>query len=125
MKRLIFMLFPFMSSISGEYSDELKGLTDEERYDVEYMDSCLFSDNKKISDAALSIMLQILKIANDIDSYTTEMVQEEFNKIKKDLTEEEKEIIDHYTYACINSIGVKNRHKEENDLKLKKERNDK
>lgn len=117
----------FMSMVmAGTYSKELSysGLTKEEKENLKFMDECIFGDNKKISDASFNIMMMILKLMDKPDAYTPEDVQVMKNEIYKDLNKEEIKIMENFTLACINSIGVCSK-KRENERKLIKRRDEK
>ena len=97
----------FLPYIFGSYNEfEYYNLNEDEKSYLDYMDSCLFSDNEKIQNASFYIMLLLIKISKNIDEYTNEKVIEEKNQILKDLTLEEKEIMDKFTISCINSMGI-------------------
>ena len=110
--------------IASNYSDmEYYNLSDEEKRNCDYMNSCLFSENKKINTASFYIMLLLLKISNEPDNYESEDVQREINKILEGLNDEEIETMNKFIPACINSMGIYSE-EAKNERKLKKERND-
>ena len=114
-----------MFALSAYGSDsEYYNLTEEEKANVDYMDSCIYSENEHINDASFKMMMLLMKISAEPDAYEPENVSEEINKILEGLTKEEAEIINKFIPACINSMGIYN---EESKLerKLKRERKDK
>ena len=109
-------------ALSHEYSEpEYYNLSSEEKLNLDYMNECLFSENERINNASFYTMMLLMKMADDIDNYTDDMVRFEMDKIKSNLTEEEKQIIDNFAYSCINSMGIYS----EESKKLRRERNDK
>ena len=98
-----------MYALSHEYDDpEYHNLSDEERTNLDFMNECLFSENEKINNASFYMMMLIIKMSDNIDSYTEEKVKTEMDIIKSGLTDDEKNIIDNFAYSCINSIGIYN-----------------
>ena len=93
-------------SIGAYNKIEYNNLTSEEKSYLDFMDSCLYSENEKINNASFYTMLLLLKISNNIDGYTDEEVMKERNIILEGLTLEEREIMDKFTISCINSMGI-------------------
>lgn len=113
-----------MFSVLGSYSDiEYHNLSDEEKKNNDYMNSCLFSENKKIINASFYVMMLLLKISNDPDKYEPEDVHAEIDKIFEGLDTSELEILNKFIPACINSMGIYSE-EAKNERKLRKERND-
>ena len=110
-----------MYALSHEYDDpEYHNLSDEERTNLDFMNECLFSENEKINNASFYMMMLIIKMSDNIDSYTEEKVKTEMDIIKSGLTDDEKNIIDNFAYSCINSIGIYN----EESKKLRRQKNE-
>ena len=103
------------------YYNELDG---EEKGYMDYVNNCLFNSDEKISTACSKMMLLILKAYSslkDNEDICDEEIQSEKNLIYSDLNDEEKEIVDSFGHACINTIGI---YSEEsiNQRKLRNER---
>ena len=110
------------NDINKKIQDEKFGfLNEEEKINLDFMDKCIFSDNQIINNASFQVMMLLIKLSNNIDSYSFEDVQKEKNKIYEQLNEEEKIIMDNFMISCINSMGI---YSEESIKKrhLKKER---
>ena len=102
-------MFPMLAlnTISDSYTNpDYSNLTEEEKKDLEFVDSCLFGENERISEAAGYMQLFILELSVEPDKYEPEAIHERMEEINSKLTEEEKAIIDKFTLACIKSIGV-------------------
>ena len=113
------------SMLSFYYNDpEYFNLSEEEKNNLDFVDKCIYSENKNINNASFNIMMLPIEMSNNPDKYEPEEIHKKFNMIKKDLSNEEKIVIDRFLIACINSIGIYSE-EAKNERKLKKERNDK
>jgi hypothetical protein len=104
-----------------DYSD----LSPEEAAEMKFIDNCLFGCSERISDACSKIQLLILEYASRFNNDT--MSDEEFFSkkyaITKDLSSEEKDIIDIFGRAVFDTYGI---YSEERvaERQLKKKGND-
>ena len=104
-----------------DYSD----LSPEEAAEMKFIDNCLFGCSERISDACSKIQLLILEYASRFNNDT--MSDEEFFSkkyaITKDLSSEEKDIIDIFGRAVFDTMGI---YSEERvaERQLKKKGND-
>ena len=104
-----------------DYSD----LSPEEAAEMKFIDNCLFGCSERISDACSKIQLLILEYASRFNNDT--MSDEEFfskkHAITKDLSSEEKDIIDIFGRAVFDTMGI---YSEERvaERQLKKKGND-
>ena len=117
--------FFLMYALFGAYNDnDYFNLSSEEKINIDYMNECLFSNNKKINDASFNIMMLILEISENIDSFTKEEIEKRKLVIYEGLNDEEITVMEDFMYACINSMGI---YSEEAKLERKQrnERNDK
>ncbi len=100
-----------------DYND----LSPEEAAEMKFIDNCLYGNNEKISDACSKIQLLIFEYIVRFNEDT--MSDEEFlskkNTIIKDLSENEKLIVDMFGQAVFDTCGIYSE-----ERKLKKERND-
>lgn len=100
-----------MQLIGGSYTNEseYKNLTDEEKQNIDYLNICLSNNNLDFEDACTRLMLLVLDVASKLntpDEQSFEEVQREKEKILEKFTESDREKLDAFLYACINSIGI-------------------
>ena len=117
------MYFFGIISSYNQFND-YEGLSDEEKRYIEYVDECLFHSDEKISYACTKMMILILKsssLLNTCEEMSIDEVQDEKNIIYSNLNNEEKEIVDSFTYACINILGIYSEESKK-ERKLKNER---
>ena len=118
----MFNILSSMFAILGSYKDpEYYNLSKEERENLDYMDSCITSENKNISDAAFKTMMLILELSVDPDKYQPEELHEVQEKILEGLSSEEVGAINKFIPACINSMGIYSEESKQ-ERKLKRER---
>ncbi len=127
-------LFPFFA-VNGQYVDptmdpEYNNLTEEEKENMDFVQSCINGDNQRVSNAAFYIQLLLIELSIDPDKYEPETVHERMEKIQEELSDEEKSIIDRFTLASIKTMGIyseeaKEQRRQEKQIKRKLERNDK
>ena len=67
-------LLPYLFSKSTSET-EYYNLTEKEKNDVDFVNSCLYSDNEKLSNAAFYIMLLVLEISDNSNDFEPEEVQ--------------------------------------------------
>ena len=104
-----FML-PSLVRWYGSYLDyDYSDLTEEEKTCLNYYDECLFNSNEKISDASSKMQMLILEFISKSEA-GNEMTMEECDikkqEIFKELTDEEKQIVYNFGYACSQVIGI-------------------
>ena len=116
-------MFP-MYLINSYNNPEYYNLSEEEKNNMDFVDKCIYSDNKKISDASFKTMLLIIEISNNPDLYEPEDLHVRFDEINEGLSIDEQSIMSKFTLACINTMGI---YSEEavQERQLRKERNDK
>ena len=115
-----------VSAMGGSYySYDYSDLSPEEIEAMKFKDECLVSENKKISEASSKIQLLILEYGIRFKDNT--MSDEEFfsrkYNITKDLSAEEKDIIDMFGRAVFDTYGIYSEERVQ-ERKLRKERND-
>ena len=121
-----FLINYLISAMSGYKNPEYYNLTEEEKADMDFVDECLYESDEKISTASTKIMFLVMEYS--ARSEDNLMSDEEFfsrkYEITKDLTKEEKDVIDCFGRSLINTMGI---YSEEriHERRLKKERNDK
>lgn len=117
----------YMFDVYKYYHYNYQGLTDEERYYLEYVDECMFNKDERIQHASLKMLLLILELRSTLGTkkeMSVQEVKEKKEEILKDFNNDERELLDIFSYACINSIGIFSK-EAETERKLRKERNDK
>ncbi len=115
-------LIPSMAGIYGSYS---RFDSDDNPY-LSYYDDCLFNKGERIGDASFRMQMLIidyLSRVNTDNAMTDEEVITRKENIMKDLTLDEKQIIETFGHACVEIIGSYSEDKEKHKT-LKKERND-
>ncbi len=121
----MFNLLASMYAILGSYNEpEYYNLSDEEKQSLDYMDSCITSENKNISDAAFKTMMLLMELSADPDKYQPEEIHVIQENILEGLSSEERSLINKFIPACINSMGIYSEESKQ-ERKLKRERNDK
>lgn len=120
------LLSALTATISGKsYYPDYSDLDEEERSKMEFVDECLFFSNEAIQNASSKIQLLILEYISRFNDNT--MSDEEFfskkYEIIKNLTEDEKDIIDQFGRSVFETIGI---YSEEKvcERQLKKKGND-
>ena len=112
---------------NGYYPNGYEDLTEEEKSLLKYVDKCLYEEDEKISDACSHYMLLILELASKIDTdeeLTTEEVNVRKEKILDGFNQDDKEKIEFFGYACINTMGIYSEERIQ-ERKLRKKGNDK
>ena len=111
---------------NGYYPNGYEDLTEEEKSLLKYVDKCLYEENEKISDACSHYMLLILELASKIDTdeeLTTEEVNIRKEKILDGFNQNDREKIEFFGYACINTMGIYSEERIQ-ERKLRKKGND-
>ena len=117
------ILFPIYAlGVYGE-DPEYYNLTEEEKANLDFVDSYLNNEDKRISDAAFYIMLLVIEISNEPDKYEPEDIGARLDEIRKDLSKEEIIMMDKYMLACINSMGIYSEERKKERLLKRKEMN--
>lgn len=92
-----------------EYNSEYENLSDEEKVYMDYVDMCLNDPNEKFCDACSKAMLLILKIISKIDieeELSNEEIALEKEQLLSEFNQEDKERIESFMYACIQTVGI-------------------
>ena len=77
-------------SLFGQLDNsEYINLTDEEKFNLDYINKCLYSDNKNISNASFKIMMLLLELKEDPYKYEPEEISEKKDEIFKYLSQQE------------------------------------
>ena len=105
----LLMLNILLSQFNYEYNSEYENLSDEEKVYMDYVDMCLNDPNEKICDACSKAMLLILKIISKIDieeELSNEEIALEKEQLLSEFNQEDKERIESFMYACIQTVGI-------------------
>ncbi len=92
-----------------KYISEYENLSDEEKVYMDYVDMCLNDPNEKFCDACSKAMLLILKIISKIDieeELSNEEIALEKEQLLSEFNQEDKERIESFMYACIQTVGI-------------------
>ena len=100
-----------MQLIGGSYTNEseYKNLSNEEKQNIDYVNICLSDNNLDFEDACTHLMLLVLDVASKLNTpneQSFEEVQKEKDKILDKFAESDKDRLNAFLYACINSIGI-------------------
>jgi len=100
-----------MQLVGSSYTNEseYENLSDEEKQNIDYLNNCLSDKDLKFQDACTRLMLLVLDVASNLNTsneQSLEEVQKKKNKILDKFTESEKERLNAFLYACINTIGI-------------------
>lgn len=107
MNELFTMLL--LSQSQYGYNPEYENLSDEEKAYMDYVDECLKNSDERFSDACTRIMLFILEASskmNTEDELTQEEATNQKNKLLSGFSEEDKERLESFMYACIQTMGI-------------------
>lgn len=107
MNKLLMMQFLCQSNYG--FNPEYENLSEEEKNYLDYVDKCLYESNEKFSDACLRSMFLILEVFSKIDTdeeLTDEDITFKKEKIISEFSQEEKDRIESFMYACIQTIGI-------------------
>ena len=107
MNKLLMMQFLIQSNYL--YNTEYEKLTEEEKKYLDYIDKCLYESDENFSDACTKSMILILEVFSKIG--TNEELNEEEITLKKEkiifeFSQEEKDRIESFMFACIQTIGI-------------------
>ncbi len=120
------LLMQFLSQYHYGYNPEYENLSEEEKAYMDYVEECLSDENLEFSDACTKLMLFILELTSKMDTeeeLTNEEVIFRKEKILFGFSEEDKNRLESFMYACIETMGI---YSEERvmERKLKKKGND-
>ena len=96
-------------------------LSDEEKENIMFLNSCISSEDIRIKNAANDIMSFLVDIDLDPNKYAPEDIPEITEGFFKNLSEEETKIMNKFLLSCINSRGVTNKESEKQRKLIKKE----
>lgn len=103
------LMMQFLSQSNYSYNREDEYLSEEEKKYLDYVDKCLYESDEKFSDACTKSMFLILEVFSKIDT-KEELTDEEINfkkeKIIFEFSQEEKDRLELFMYACIQTIGI-------------------
>lgn len=122
MNKLLMMQFLCQSSYG--YNFEYANLSEEEKNYLDYIDKCLYESDEKFSDACVKSMFLILEVFSKIgtdEEFTDEYITLKKEKIIFEFSQEEKDRIESFMYACIQTIGIYSEEKIQ-ERKSKKEK---
>lgn len=99
--------FILMFLINNSYLDpEYNNLSPEEKENLRFVDSCMFNEDKRISDAAFYMTMLLIEISAEPDKYAPEEIQTRKEEICASLTPEESAMMDKFLLASIQTMGI-------------------
>ncbi len=131
MNKLI-MLFLLNNYYYG-YNPEYENLNDEEKKYMDYVDECLNDIDEKFSNACTKAMLLILETSSKMDTeeeLTNKEIIMQKEKLLSEFNQEDKDRIESFMYACIQTMGIyseeriEERRQVKNKALIKKHKND-
>lgn len=91
------------------YNPEYENLSEEEKNYLDYVEKCLYESDEKFSDACVKSMFLILEVFSKIGT-DEELADEDITfkkeKIIFEFGQEEKDKIESFMFACIQTIGI-------------------
>ena len=91
------------------YNPEYENLSEEEKNYLDYVEKCLYESDEKFSDACVKSMFLILEVFSKIGT-DEELADEDINfkkeKIIFKFNQEEKDRLESFMFACIQTIGI-------------------
>ena len=91
------------------YNPEYENLSEEEKNYLDYIEKCLSESDEKFSDACVKSMFLILEVFSKIGT-DEELADEDITFKKKKIIlefgQEEKDKIESFMFACIQTIGI-------------------
>ena len=94
---------------SYDYDPEYENLSDEEKMYMDYTKKCLFNESEEVMDACTRMQLLLLEYRFKLDSeeeVNIEEFQSKKNEIYSELNKDDKEKVDSFLYACIQTMGI-------------------
>lgn len=103
------LMIQFLSQSNYDYNHEYENLSEEEKYYLDYVDECLHESDEKFSDACARSMFLILEVFTKLG--TVEELNDEDITLKKEkilfeFSQEEKNRIESFMFACIQTMGI-------------------
>lgn len=103
------LMMKFLCKSNYGYNSEYENLSEEEKNYLDYVDECLFETDEKFSNACLKSMFLILEVFSKIG--TDEEIADEDIIFKKEkiiskFSQEEKDRIESFMFACIQTMGI-------------------
>ena len=90
-------------------NNDYEDLTDEEKLYLDSTNKMLFHESENIKNASFRIMLLSLKVCFSLgtdDELSQEEIDAERDEIKKGFSDEEKDLLEAFEWACIQTIGI-------------------
>ena len=96
-----------MFLINNSYLDpEYNNLSAEEKANLRFVDSCLFNEDKRISDASFYMTMLLIEISAEPDKYSPEEIQAKKEEICTLLNDEESVMMDKFLLDSIQTMGI-------------------
>ena len=96
-----------MFLINNSYLDpEYNNLSAEDKANLRFVDSCMFNEDKRISDASFHMTMLLIEISAEPDKYSPEEIQAKKEEICTLLNDEESVMMDKFLLASIQTMGI-------------------
>ena len=96
-----------MFLINNSYLDpEYNNLSAEDKANLRFVDSCMFNEDKRISDASFHMTMLLIEISEEPDKYSPEEIQAKKEEICTLLNDEESVMMDKFLLASIQTMGI-------------------
>lgn len=103
------LMMQFLCQSNYGYTPEYENLSEEEKNYLDYVDKCLYESDEKFSDACVKSMFLILEVLSKFDT-DEELSNEDIilkkKKIVFEFSQKEKDRIESFMFACIQTIGI-------------------
>ena len=103
------LMMQFLIQSNYGYNPEYENLNEEEKSYLDYIDKCIYESDEKFSDACVKSIFLILEAFSKIgteEELTDEDITLKKEKITFEFSQEEKDRIELFIFACIQTIGV-------------------
>ena len=115
-------MMQILSQYNYGYNPEYENLSEEEKAYIDYVNECLNERDEKFAGACSKAMLFILELSSKIgtdEEPTAEEVTFKKEMLLSGFNQEDKDRIESFMYACIQTMGIYNEERNQ-ERKLKK-----
>ena len=117
-------MMPLLSNCLYGYIPEYESLSEEEKFNIDYVDKCLNDKDEKFSHACTKAMYLILEISskmNTNEELTSEEITLQKEQILDGFSQEDKDRIESFMYARIQTTGIYSEERIQERRRLKNE----
>lgn len=103
------LMIPFLNQYHYKNNPEYENLSDQEKKYMDYVNECLNEKDEKFSDACTNSILFVLEVSSKMDT-NNELTDKEVllkkEKILSGFSQKDKEKLETFMYACIQTMGI-------------------